>query len=459
MSSLSAALRVLPAFGALTLFLACSSTEKAPEKTLSVASAVQGGSLDGAAHPFAVGLCKGTGPGNCAGVCSGTLITPNLVVTARHCVAQTDKLIACGTSQFGGTYAANSFWITTDQNLFQAQRGWVQAQKVITTPGSDVCGNDLALIILKSQISSAVATPAIPAIKHDLTDRARISATLYTAIGYGNTSPTNQDSGARRIRQDISVLCLPGDKVNDCTKNPNFPPNVISPKEFIGDKGTCSGDSGSGAFNQNSYDLGQFLSMGVLSRGGEEAGECVQATYTRLDSWRDLIVSAAAEASKNWTLYPKPDWTVYEAPVPETPKDAGTKKDTGATSSSSGEPVVCADGRGSGALGSACEELCNCADEAALCSPVGANASNVCTKACEADADCGDGLVCKDALCVAPPAPPPPVVTQDAPGNSSGGCAVAQGPGRDPTKPVPWRGLGLFAGLATLLLARRSRQR
>jgi V8-like Glu-specific endopeptidase len=387
------------------------------------------------------------------------LITPNLVVTARHCVSQTDKLIACATSKFGGTYQANSFWITTDQNLLQSQRGWVQAQKVITTPGSDVCGNDLALIILKSQISPNVATPAIPAIKNDLTDRARISATLYTAIGYGVTGPNAQDSGTRRIKQDISLLCLPGDKFNDCTKSPNFPANVITPKEFIGDKGTCSGDSGSGAFNQNAYDLGQFLSMGVLSRGGEEAGECVQATYTRLDSWRDLIVSAATEASKNWTLYPKPDWTVYEPPAPDEPKDAGPKKDTGASSSSSGQNEACPDGRGSGELGSACEEPCNCADEAAQCTTAGASTSNVCTKSCEADADCGDGFTCAQGLCAVPAAPAPPAVTQDAPVNSSASCAMTTGPGLDPTKPVPWRTLGFVAAVGTLLAARRTRRR
>src|SRR5204862_251245 len=48
-------------------------------------AAIQGGEID-TTHKFAVGVCAGgAGPGDCAYICSGALIAPNLVVTARHC--------------------------------------------------------------------------------------------------------------------------------------------------------------------------------------------------------------------------------------------------------------------------------------------------------------------------------------------------------------------------------------
>src|SRR3990172_7411309 len=48
----------------------------------------------GAAPPFAVGVCAtNSGPGNCSFLCSGALIAPNLVLTARHCVSQTPQTI------------------------------------------------------------------------------------------------------------------------------------------------------------------------------------------------------------------------------------------------------------------------------------------------------------------------------------------------------------------------------
>src|SRR5689334_1822864 len=60
-----------------------SSGESSP--TASTAQAIQGGTADGSAHPFAVGVCIGQ-KGNCSEFCSGALILPNVVATARHCV-------------------------------------------------------------------------------------------------------------------------------------------------------------------------------------------------------------------------------------------------------------------------------------------------------------------------------------------------------------------------------------
>src|SRR5262245_36221992 len=54
------------------------------------------------------------------GLCSGTLILPNLVLTARHCVADRtnpNMPVQCGTSTFGLAHATETFAVSWDDDL------------------------------------------------------------------------------------------------------------------------------------------------------------------------------------------------------------------------------------------------------------------------------------------------------------------------------------------------------
>src|SRR5438132_127277 len=78
------------AFVASVWAVGCSSNathEARDEGVSATAQAIQGGTSD-TTHTFAVGVCGGA-KGQCQFTCSGALIAPNLVVTARHCVEQT----------------------------------------------------------------------------------------------------------------------------------------------------------------------------------------------------------------------------------------------------------------------------------------------------------------------------------------------------------------------------------
>ncbi len=411
-------------FAGIIPFAACSSKPATEGVAATKTQSIQGGIEDGPAHPYAVGICVGR-RGDCRGFCSGTLILPNVVVTARHCVDETPDEIDC-TAQTPPTFGAPSGgvnWITTNHDMFQASEGWHAIERVVRPAGNTICGHDIALLVLTDVIAESEAKPVIPGVQYPMGDRRY--ARSFAAIGFGNEAPTGASAGIRRIREKIDVLCIPGNEALPC------PPSLPT-GEFISDDGTCQGDSGSSALETTSFNSGRPVSFGVLSRGTEstDGKTCQLGAYTRLDRWRDFVVDAAAEASNNWTLYPKPipDWTVYVPPPPaETETDAGT-----------------ADARPRAKLedGYACGDNAEC--QSNVCADTGAG--KACTTTCDDAGACAEGMVCKDAICIygtIDPAPTAPVTT------ATSGCSV--GPHSKA------RVGGSFALMAALALAVRRR--
>ena len=398
-------------------------------------AAIQGGTGDGAAHPFAIGLCVGSGPGQCQEICSGALIAPNLVMTARHCVSNTPMTIDCNTASFGGIRGtAANYWITTNDYLFQGTLGWHQVSQIVVTPGTKVCGNDMALLILKNNVSANEAPTVTPVVQYSMTDHPRYSTT-QTAIGFGNTSPSG-GAGTRRIRQNINLACIPGDKNIDCGMQ-----SQITVNEYASGDGTCSGDSGSSGYEQKAFNNGQWVSFGVLSRGGESGGLCIGGIYTRTDKWASWIIQTAQTAAAAGG-YPPPAWT-YPPPV---------STDGGADG---GGPAP-----GTGQIGDACGDATDCS-MGLVCQAKTADDPSICTQACDPSAPaCPDGYECTsngvDNYCF--PLPPAPPDSGAGPNNNttptSSGCATVP----DPTKPVPWKGLSIAGALGAIAMLRRRRR-
>lgn len=408
-------------FGALAI-VGCSSSS-ASEPTGSVTANVQNGTVD-TTHRFAVGVCGGASqPGDCRGICSGALILPNVVATARHCVSQSPERIDCRTNpSFGAD--KTGFYITTNPSMFSgsATTGWYKAKTVLRPNDAHICGNDIALIVLEKSVPEAEAKPVTPGIQHVMWDSRYLPS--FTAIGYGRTGPAslggNGGAGTRRILDLIDVRCVPGSETMDC-------PTGLNASEFVGGGGICQGDSGSSAFETTSFQNDDAVSFGVLSRGGEsdDGTLCEASIYTRFDAHRDFVLDVAKTASQNWSLYPEPAWTAYVEPPPS----KSSKKDAGASSPT--------DSNGYSTIGEECAKNKDCAS--GLC--VEADGAKVCSKSCEDDeSSCGKGYECRESVCLkvakettteptaaAAPAAPQTVTTTTSTcafsGSSSGGSA------------------------------------
>ena len=225
--------------------------------------------------------------GRSGGTCSGTLIAPNLVLTAQHCIAQvSSSYVQCGRSGFGSTFSPSNILITTQTYMPQNPRSYYPGAEVHIPPGGrDMCGFDIALVILRNNVPPTEATPIPPRLTEP-----PVRGELYSAHGYGHIGD-GTGSGVRRRINGRRVQC----EGADC---PSY--TSVQGTEFLGTDGTCQGDSGGGAID------GQGRVIGALSRGPDG---CVASIYSSPARWSDWMREVGAKAAQVGK-YPAPQWVV-----------------------------------------------------------------------------------------------------------------------------------------------------
>ncbi len=233
------------------------------EPTVQASQAIVHGAADRGRHPSVVALIAREG--STSHICTAALIAPDIVLTARHCVADLRVAsIECPprVSQVGRSLEAASLAVVLGDDASSSPPA--AYGRSVHVPYTDaLCDADIAVVTLDRKLP---LTPLRLARRSSL-----VEGRTVTAVGYGKTSDRSA-AGRKRFRTDVPIV-------------------AVSPTEFVVGESTCSGDSGGPAIDSISGEI-----VGVVSRGSVDcAGDRTSNVYTRVTAFLDLIDRIAGE--------------------------------------------------------------------------------------------------------------------------------------------------------------------
>lgn len=210
-------------------------------------------------------------------LCTGAVVAPNVVLTARHCVTKnTTASVACdeeGRSANGphvlGDEAPATIGIYTGASPSFSRRPVALGRAVISPQGGYLCDADIALVVLDR------ALPIDP-LPVRLAAKAEVGESIR-AVGYGQND-ASVAIGTRFRREGVRVLA------QGKGLSPSRTP--LGLHEFEVGTSICQGDSGGPAISESTGAV-----IGVVSRGGK-CEDDFGHIYTTTSGFEEMFAQA-----------------------------------------------------------------------------------------------------------------------------------------------------------------------
>jgi hypothetical protein len=255
--------------------------------------------------------------------CTGTVIGPNTVLTAGHCVVSEGRTTDAADVRFGQGATAG------------ATTGLKVVSRVSVHPSYDgtALANDLAILTL---------APSVPLVETPLYEPEVAVGSEMTLVGYGVTDGTTDAGAGTQRNVNVTVAAIDSGTWRYDT---------------MGGRSACRGDSGGPAF----FAVGGTLHIAGVTSWGDETCT-MNGHYTRIDVYLDWIRTTMAEGASGAPAEPAPG-DPPPAPIGDGPADMAGAPDAAGCSDSCywAHDGICDDG-GPGAEYIDCAYGTDCGD-------------------------------------------------------------------------------------------------